>query len=146
MELQRYPADRYELVLIDDGSTNTEALEYLDELEPRFALRGWTIVRSENMYLGAARNKAVKFTKYALCVISSSLVRTCKPDYFLNEYTCTTVHYNCIGCGGSRSFVQVSQVHANLRFGALCAPPVRPARDRYPKQTFCFIMHVQDAS
>ena len=61
VELQDYPADRYELILIDDGSTQDDVAPYLDELEERFSARGWTIVRSTNMYLGAARNKAVTF-------------------------------------------------------------------------------------
>jgi glycosyltransferase involved in cell wall biosynthesis len=58
---QDYPSDRYELILIDDGSTQEDVAPYLDELEERFSTRGWTIVRSTNMYLGAARNKAVTF-------------------------------------------------------------------------------------
>jgi glycosyltransferase involved in cell wall biosynthesis len=64
VELQDYPADRYELILIDDGSTHEDVTPYLDLLQPRFDARGWTIVRSTNMYLGAARNKAVTFSKY----------------------------------------------------------------------------------
>jgi hypothetical protein len=51
----------HELILIDDGSTQDDVAPYLDELEERFSARGWTIVRSTNMYLGAARNKAVTF-------------------------------------------------------------------------------------
>jgi len=63
VENQDYPASSFEVILLDDGSTQTEALEALDNLQPNFEERGWTIVRSTNIYLGAARNKAVTFTK-----------------------------------------------------------------------------------
>ncbi|MFC7544650.1 glycosyltransferase [Siccirubricoccus deserti] len=45
-----------EVILVDDGSTSREALSVLDGLEVEFARRGWTIVRQQNRYLGAARN------------------------------------------------------------------------------------------
>jgi GT2 family glycosyltransferase/tetratricopeptide (TPR) repeat protein/glycosyltransferase involved in cell wall biosynthesis len=49
-----------EVVLVDDGSTQPEALAYLEELRPAFDERGWRIVRQENRYLGAARNTAAR--------------------------------------------------------------------------------------
>jgi O-antigen biosynthesis protein len=49
-----------EVVLVDDGSTQPEALAYLEELKPAFDQRGWRIVRQENRYLGAARNTAAR--------------------------------------------------------------------------------------
>jgi len=64
VQLQDYPAERYELVLFDDASTAPAVAAALDAMEEDFLARGWTIVRSkENVYLGAARNKAVKSTK-----------------------------------------------------------------------------------
>ena len=53
-----YPA--LEVVLVDDGSTQPEVLAYLDELAPKFAARGWQIVRQKNRYLGAARNTGAR--------------------------------------------------------------------------------------
>ena len=53
-----YP--NFEVVLVDDGSTQPEALAFLNELEPDFAKRGWQIVRQQNLYLGAARNTAAR--------------------------------------------------------------------------------------
>jgi glycosyltransferase involved in cell wall biosynthesis/Tfp pilus assembly protein PilF len=53
-----YP--NFEVVLVDDGSTQPEALAVLDELKPAFDQRGWRIVRQENRYLGAARNTAAR--------------------------------------------------------------------------------------
>jgi glycosyltransferase involved in cell wall biosynthesis len=55
---QDYP--RIEVVLVDDGSTQPEAVRYLDELEGEFASRRWRIVRQDNRFPGAARNTAVK--------------------------------------------------------------------------------------
>lgn len=58
VERQKYSA--YEVILVDDGSRTTAAHAILDELEPVFKQRGWTIVRQENRYLGAARNAAAR--------------------------------------------------------------------------------------
>jgi O-antigen biosynthesis protein len=49
-----------EVVLVDDGSTQPEALACLEEIQPAFDQRGWRIVRQENRYLGAARNSAAR--------------------------------------------------------------------------------------
>jgi GT2 family glycosyltransferase/glycosyltransferase involved in cell wall biosynthesis len=49
-----------EVVLVDDGSTQPEALAVLEELKPAFDQRGWRIVHQENRYLGAARNTAAR--------------------------------------------------------------------------------------
>ena len=59
---QDYPADKYELVLWDDGSPDNETKETLDSLEANFTDRGWKIVRGPNVYLGAARNRAFNHT------------------------------------------------------------------------------------
>ena len=56
LESQDYPPDRYEVILVDDGSTKPEAVEYLNQIEPHFLQLGWRIVHQENKYLGAARN------------------------------------------------------------------------------------------
>ncbi|MGA2750771.1 MAG: glycosyltransferase [Verrucomicrobiota bacterium] len=49
-----------EVVLVDDGSTQTEALDALDQLQPAFDQRGWLIIRRQNRHLGAARNTAAR--------------------------------------------------------------------------------------
>jgi glycosyltransferase involved in cell wall biosynthesis/GT2 family glycosyltransferase len=54
---QDYP--RIEVVLVDDGSDQAEAIAYLDGLTPEFAERGWQLIRQANRYLGAARNAAI---------------------------------------------------------------------------------------
>ncbi len=55
---QDYP--NVQLVLVDDGSDQPEALEYLASLEGEFAARGWKLIRQSNKYLGAARNAAAR--------------------------------------------------------------------------------------
>lgn len=54
---QNYP--NLEIVLVDDGSSSAEAIAFLDQLLPEFEARGWQLIRQENAYLGAARNRAV---------------------------------------------------------------------------------------
>lgn len=68
MVWQDYPASRFELILVDDGSTQEEAKQFLNELEPQFQDRGWTILRITNRYLGAARNAGFRSArgKYVL--------------------------------------------------------------------------------
>lgn len=62
IEAQDYP--NLHVVLIDDGSTRPDALALISELEPIFAVRGWTLLRNEeNRYPGAARNRAAQHAK-----------------------------------------------------------------------------------
>jgi glycosyltransferase involved in cell wall biosynthesis len=57
LEAQDYP--NFEVVLVDDASTEPEALATLDTLQPEFDRRGWQIVRhARNLWLGAACNTA----------------------------------------------------------------------------------------
>mmetsp|Transcript_14540 Transcript_14540/g.24051 ORF Transcript_14540/g.24051 Transcript_14540/m.24051 type:complete len:818 (+) Transcript_14540:372-2825(+) len=61
IQAQDYP--NFEVVLVDDGSDQAEAISLLNELESDFSQRGWRIVRQENKYLGAARNAAAKLAR-----------------------------------------------------------------------------------
>lgn len=50
-----------EVVLVDDASTDAEAVAYVASLEPKFKQRGWQIIRNrEELFVGAARNLAVR--------------------------------------------------------------------------------------
>ena len=53
---QDYPA--IEAVLVDDGSESAEALAALEQIETEFGAHGWRVIRQENRYPGAARNRA----------------------------------------------------------------------------------------
>ena len=57
VEQQDYP--NFELILVDDGSKNKESLALLSKLAVRFRKQGWTLIRTKNRYLGAARNTGV---------------------------------------------------------------------------------------
>jgi glycosyltransferase involved in cell wall biosynthesis len=62
LRAQDYP--NYEVVLVDDASTEPGALAYLERLKPDFDRNGWQIVRHEqNRYLGAARNTAARHAR-----------------------------------------------------------------------------------
>ena len=61
IKAQDYP--NFEVILVDDGSTDPEALDFLNSLESDFAMRGWRLVRQQNRYLGAARNTAARHAR-----------------------------------------------------------------------------------
>jgi GT2 family glycosyltransferase/glycosyltransferase involved in cell wall biosynthesis len=61
--LRRQDYPNFEVVLVDDGSTWPEAIQYLEVLEPKFAGLGWRVVRQANAYLGAARNTAARHAR-----------------------------------------------------------------------------------
>ncbi len=58
LEAQTYT--NFEVILVDDGSTHPAAKAVLAEIEQRFAVRGWRVLRQENLYIGAARNHAAR--------------------------------------------------------------------------------------
>jgi glycosyltransferase involved in cell wall biosynthesis len=49
--------------VVDDGSSQPEALRYLEELELKFLAKGWYFARQENRGPGAARNHAAAQAK-----------------------------------------------------------------------------------
>lgn len=53
----------FEVILVDDGSTDPEALTTLQQLETEFTARGWRLLRQQNRYLGAARNTAAHMAR-----------------------------------------------------------------------------------
>lgn len=58
---QDYP--NLELIVVDDGSRKPETHAFLEKLGRKFKKKGWTLIRAENRYLGAARNTGVRKAK-----------------------------------------------------------------------------------
>lgn len=58
---QDYP--KLELIVVDDGSRKPETHAFLDKLAKKFKNKGWTLIRAQNRYLGAARNTGVRKAK-----------------------------------------------------------------------------------
>ena len=64
---QDYP--NIEVILVDDGSKLAESRVALDQLEKDFGKRDWKIIRSENKYVGAARNIGVRASRGELIIL-----------------------------------------------------------------------------
>lgn len=58
--LRKQDYQNFEVILVDDGSKDEESLKYLEGLSEEFIQRGWKIVKQNNLYPGAARNRAVR--------------------------------------------------------------------------------------
>ena len=69
----------FEVLVVDDGSTNPVALAYLASLDGEFCDRGWQVIRQANLYPGAARNNAARHARgeYLLFMDDDNLL---KPD------------------------------------------------------------------
>ena len=61
--LRRQTYCDYEVVLVDDGSDNDDAIAAIDRLRPEFERRGWTLLRAPHAFPGAARNTAAAAAK-----------------------------------------------------------------------------------
>ncbi|TGQ77647.1 glycosyltransferase family 2 protein, partial [Mesorhizobium sp. M8A.F.Ca.ET.208.01.1.1] len=61
---QDYP--NIELIVVDDGRTDPDAIRLLAEVEPEFEQRGWRIIRQKNGFLGKARNTGIRAAKGSL--------------------------------------------------------------------------------
>jgi cellulose synthase/poly-beta-1,6-N-acetylglucosamine synthase-like glycosyltransferase len=55
--LEKQTYKHFEIVLVDDGSTDPEAIAFLNNLAwTWWEKKGWRVIREPNRYLGAARN------------------------------------------------------------------------------------------
>jgi glycosyltransferase involved in cell wall biosynthesis len=64
--VRRQTYSNIELIVVDDGSTDPEAIALLKELEPDFKRRGWRIIRQKNGFLGKARNTGIRAARGSL--------------------------------------------------------------------------------
>jgi glycosyltransferase involved in cell wall biosynthesis len=53
----------FEVIIVDDGSALPESHAMLSSLEPEFKRRKWKIIKTENRYVGAARNTGVRASR-----------------------------------------------------------------------------------
>ena len=58
---QDYP--NFEVIVVDDGSKRPESHAMLDGLEAEVKRRKWKLIRTENRYVGAARNTGVRASR-----------------------------------------------------------------------------------
>jgi len=57
----------FEVILIDDCSTDFETKQYLESLRPLFISKNWKIIiNNKNLFIGKSRNIAAKHAKYDL--------------------------------------------------------------------------------
>lgn len=77
--VQRQSYQPFEVILVDDGSSEVETLHVLESLARDFRPRGWRIIRQANRYLGAARNAAAREARgdWILFLDDDNV---CKPD------------------------------------------------------------------
>lgn len=62
--LQKQTFNNIEVVLVDDGSDDPDAVQYLQDLSwDWWENRGWKVLREKHRYLGAARNTGAKHAK-----------------------------------------------------------------------------------
>jgi GT2 family glycosyltransferase len=61
--IQRQTYGNIELVLVDDGSDQADALRLLDKLQVDFRRRKWRVLRQPHRHLGAARNAGVRVAR-----------------------------------------------------------------------------------
>ncbi|MEP7171891.1 MAG: DUF6212 domain-containing protein [Aestuariivirga sp.] len=61
VKLQNYP--NFEVIVVDDGSLQPQSHAMLDGLKSEFRRRKWKLIKTENRYVGAARNTGVRASR-----------------------------------------------------------------------------------
>ncbi|VVM06582.1 glycosyltransferase [Methylacidimicrobium tartarophylax] len=89
LKRQDYPASRFEVILVDDGSQTPEARKTLSSLEEELAERNWTLLRHANRGPGAARNCAAARAKgdYLLFMDDDNIARPEEVSTFVQAAT-----------------------------------------------------------
>lgn len=60
LSLERQTCPDFQVIVMDDGSTDPDALSILAEMKSHYEPRGWKFLRQENAFVDAARNAAVR--------------------------------------------------------------------------------------
>jgi glycosyltransferase involved in cell wall biosynthesis len=58
--LRKQDYSNFEVILVDDGSRDRKSHEYLDSLSEEFNEKSWKIIKQDNLFPGAARNRAAR--------------------------------------------------------------------------------------
>ncbi|NIA11342.1 MAG: glycosyltransferase [Nitrospiraceae bacterium] len=89
----------FEVIIVDDGSSSTEAVNYLDSLKEDFQSRGWKIIRQKNRDVGAARNTAAKNARgeFLLFMDDDNIAKPNMLETFVKAYLNSQADaYTCI--------------------------------------------------
>ena len=89
IEAQDY--GRFEVVIVNDGSTNPASRAFLDRLEASWTHRPLRVLHQENRYLGAARNAAVKAARgeYVLIMDDDNLMMPAQIATYSRAASCS---------------------------------------------------------
>jgi len=81
----------FEVILVDDGSQDSESKKFLDEIASLFAEKDWKIIRQENKYLGAARNCAARHAsgEYLLFMDDDNYAKPYELEIFIKAASST---------------------------------------------------------
>jgi glycosyltransferase involved in cell wall biosynthesis len=79
----------FEVILVDDGSTDSSSKVFLNDIESMFSRRGWTIIRGDHAFAGKARNRAACAAngEYLIFMDDDNLAATDMVERYLTAIT-----------------------------------------------------------
>lgn len=101
--------DNFDVVVVDDGSSSTEAIEAFDNMKWQYETRGWRFKKTRNSWLGHARNYAASFSNsdYLIFMDDDNIATSFMVSKYVNaiQYakqdalTCFAGTFSEYGCG-----------------------------------------------